>query len=923
MESVAFAGPQPVTTDPNLQVVHANATVASNGSFTTEATFGASPVLLVINITGTPTGGTPTLQFSVQEVDPVDLVTPVGSAINSNTFSAAGYQVVTLASASSCAFKVSWTVGGSTPSFTGVNVSMSAKSGAAGSSSNASVGTNGATAPTSSTQIAGIDHSTGLLTPVAVCEDGHVAIAGSDMLGYAGEVVAWTSHGHKSPAVDAAGASYIRGQVMTDEGSFVDDFLGSGLTTALTGTLDFTSGSDQVVGTGTAFLSELNYYSVIKKTADGETLWVGVSSVEDDTHLTLASNYGGTTQSGQTAVKSIWKTLTGASGGAAIAVSASNLVLTSGTGSGVKTGFWTIRDYIPFLGTFKLAASGRIANQKAFIGFFDDITSPQISAGFLFDGTTNTTIKCVSSNSSAAAGTQTTSVTIPGGINSTAQVTYQIVPWQGQVSFLINGYQVAVHNQHVIPPYSVVGFGGYIVNEAVVGSNTLTIDSVILESIDRFDARVYSPVADHMQVMANGRTTTGLAVPLQVSTAGIQVVSASGNFTVAQGTAANLKAQVVGISAALADAASNTQLVVPGSCFQFGYNGTTWDRLRSSGSNADGEAVDTVGVLDTKGLTYIFNGTTWDRLRAGDNDADGDAVGSTGILMAEAYGRMFNGTTWDRVRGTIANGLQVDVTRVQGNVTVVQGNAGTAAQGWFARLTDGSNNVAVKAPSTAAVAADPALVVAISPNNPLAIGGSTTPSDAFSNPTTAMLSASFGMGWNGTTWDRLKSSTANGLQVDVTRVQGSVAVTGTFWQTTQPVSGTVTSNQGTANTIANAWPVKPTDGTNSMPMGDAAARALFVKSQPAVATTSAVTQVASSATSVTLKATNANRLGLMIFNDSTSVLYVKFGATASTTSYTVKMTAGQYYEAPFGYTGVVDGIWASANGNAYITEVTA
>lgn len=54
------------------------------------------------------------------------------------------------------------------------------------------------------------------------------------------------------------------------------------------------------------------------------------------------------------------------------------------------------------------------------------------------------------------------------------------------------------------------------------------------------------------------------------------------------------------------------------------------------------------------------------------------------------------------------------------------------------RITDGTNNAAVKAASTAAVATDPALVVAISPNN-------------------------------------------------------TVAVTGTFFQATQPVSGTVTT----------------------------------------------------------------------------------------------------------------------------------
>jgi hypothetical protein len=51
------------------------------------------------------------------------------------------------------------------------------------------------------------------------------------------------------------------------------------------------------------------------------------------------------------------------------------------------------------------------------------------------------------------------------------------------------------------------------------------------------------------------------------------------------------------------------------------------------------------------------------------------------------------------------------------NALVVQGAAGTAAAAWFQMVTDGTNTAAVKAASTAAVAADPALVVAISPNN--------------------------------------------------------------------------------------------------------------------------------------------------------------------------------------------------------------
>jgi hypothetical protein len=62
----------------------------------------------------------------------------------------------------------------------------------------------------------------------------------------------------------------------------------------------------------------------------------------------------------------------------------------------------------------------------------------------------------------------------------------------------------------------------------------------------------------------------------------------------------------------------------------------------------------------------------------------------------------------------------------------------------------------------------------------------------------------------------------------------------------------------------------------------------------------------------------------VIFNDSTQVLYIKFGATASATSYTVQVAAGGYYELPMPvYTGIIDGIWASANGNARVTEMVA
>lgn len=79
--------------------------------------------------------------------------------------------------------------------------------------------------------------------------------------------------------------------------------------------------------------------------------------------------------------------------------------------------------------------------------------------------------------------------------------------------------------------------------------------------------------------------------------------------------------------------------------------------------------------------------------------------------------------------------------------------------------------------------------------------------------------------------------------------------------------------------------------------------------------------VASSASNVTLRAANAARRSLVIYNDSTADLYVKWGAAASTTSFTVKLPSMGYYELPQPiYTGIVDGIWASANGFARVTE---
>jgi hypothetical protein len=61
----------------------------------------------------------------------------------------------------------------------------------------------------------------------------------------------------------------------------------------------------------------------------------------------------------------------------------------------------------------------------------------------------------------------------------------------------------------------------------------------------------------------------------------------------------------------------------------------------------------------------------------------------------------------------------------------------------------------------------------------------------------------------------------------------------------------------------------------------------------------------------------------IVKNDSSALLYVKFGTGASATSYTQDVVAGATYELPRPvYPGVVEGIWVAANGAARCTEVS-
>lgn len=280
---------------------------------------------------------------------------------------------------------------------------------------------------------------------------------------------------------DGAGSLQIRGPVLSDEGSLRDDFSGSGLTTAITGTLTFTNGSTTVTGSGSVFQTELTSDHYIKKTADVEANYVRIASVDSNTSLTLLTPYIGTTAS-TTGVYSRWATT--ATGGT-VTVATSEVLLASSTASGNIAQILHLGDYPPYTLNFRARITQRIANQTGTIGFQDNATTPTKQAVVIFDGTTSTSVKFRTSYSAVAAEIQETVVLLTTGLDTSQTLQYQIDLSSNTAVLSINGSIVATHSNHIPGPYDDMNIVGRISNAAVVTTTTLAIDTIFFQNLDQ------------------------------------------------------------------------------------------------------------------------------------------------------------------------------------------------------------------------------------------------------------------------------------------------------------------------------------------------------------------------------------------------------------------------------------------------------
>lgn len=90
----------------------------------------------------------------------------------------------------------------------------------------------------------------------------------------------------------------------------------------------------------------------------------------------------------------------------------------------------------------------------------------------------------------------------------------------------------------------------------------------------------------------------------------------------------------------------------------------------------------------------------------------------------------------------------------------------------------------------------------------------------------------------------------------------------------------------------------------------------------ATGATTTTANVGANAANVTVLAANANRLRAWLYNDADKAVNVKFGATASATSFTKRLLPDEFFPIE-GYTGILDAIWdAAPTGNMRVTELT-
>lgn len=361
--------------------------------------------------------------------------------------------------------------------------------------------------------------------------------------------------------------------------------------------------------------------------------------------------------------------------------------------------------------------------------------------------------------------------------------------------------------------------------------------------------------------------------------------------TIVGGLQVNCITGCAGGSSTPTDAFANPTTAGLQQTFNMGFNGVTWDRLRST--IAGGLLVDTelpTAILLSDALanpttpligaaTLGWNGATFERLRTAGDTADALVTEACCHLQVISHTYGFNGATWDRMRGTVAGGLLVDVSDLFLLDATLTG-----------RFPVGS-----------------------------------IPADNESNAATISRIGNFNYVFDGAAWDRwtgavTQSGTWNiGTVTTLTGITNTVTVQGTK-SNNAVVPGT--NNEGVLPCVANAASPSYTE-TFQVGCSTNLSGATRTIEQNFVATANNDGSCASGAVSFTAIASNASRTWLAVWASpaNTDDVYLRLGATA--TAADARFAPGQPLNFTAGriYTGIIDAFPASGTQAVCVMEL--
>ena len=296
---------------------------------------------------------------------------------------------------------------------------------------------------------------------------------------------------------------------------------------------------------------------------------------------------------------------------------------------------------------------------------------------------------------------------------------------------------------------------------------------MVQPNLDVLDAN--SVLVNVKTINPNGRVAATASQPITLCTEDKAVLDAVATETTALSIASNIASS----NFILGDIETNTLDTITA------VNATTTAVNAVNTTISNGITVHTDGGIDTINLA---DGTSTIILAPTGADASANGVARLPVLSATMG---FNGTTWDRIRGTVADGLLVNLG-ANNDVTVASLPlpSGAATETTLAAI---NTKINTKALNVQVAGTDVGLITNSVLHGLTTAGGGSyvdvkvTPSGALA--VDATLSAGTALvGIFGIDQDTANANEVVTKTGSTTVVTGSVAVTGTFFQATQPVS---------------------------------------------------------------------------------------------------------------------------------------